>query len=365
MLANMRRMISFYSEQRVGFAAWLQQKGQPRTKEAVEDYIDRDSTKISWTRGLKEDLRKDKHASFDADRAVPSMYRPFCKQWLYLDRQFNEMVLLIPRFFPTPEHENLVISLNAADARKTFGALITNVVPNLALSDPGQCFPLYYYEPVKPDANLFSGSDQKGYRRQDAIKDSVLTKYLKRYGSDVTKLDIFYYVYGMLHSADYKSSFAADLKKMIPRIPMVDDFWSFSHAGRELATLHLNYERVDPWPLQEQVKGVGQDLNVTKMRFPKSGGTTDRTTIIYNSSLTLSGIPLEAYEYDVNGKSAIEWIMDRYQVKKDKATGIVNNPNEWSAEVGDPRYIVDLVRRLVTVSIQSVKTVSSLPPLTD
>ena len=365
MLANMRRTVDFYTQQSVDFDAWLRKDGHTRTAEAVVDFIDRDPAKISWTHNLKEDLRRGKSGSFDAGVAVTSMYRPFCKQWLYFDRRLNERVYQIPRLFPTRKHENLVIATTGVGASRPFSVLITDTVPNLHLQDTGQVFPLYYYDETGKNADLLSSSDQKGYRRHDAVTDTTLAEYRKRYGDDIDKLDIFYYVYGLLHSTEYKDRFAADLKKMIPRIPMVGDFWGFSRAGRELATWHLNYETIEPWPLEEHVSGQGgPDFGVTKMRFTRVGANIDKSSIVYNRTLTLCGIPLEAYEYEVNGRSAIEWIMDRYQIKIDKASGIVNNPNHWSAEAGDPRYIVDLLRRLVRVSVETIKIVKSLPPLT-
>jgi predicted helicase len=362
LLDNMARMIDFYNQQAGEFPGWVRRKGGSTTNQSVDEFIDRDTTKISWTRALKNDLRQLKPAIFDSDRVVPSMYRPFCKQWLYFDRQMNEMVLLMPKLFPTPDHHNVVISLNASDARKAFGAIITNVVPNLALSDPGQCFPLYYFgEPAgdKADARIFELSSDVTFERRDSITDQTLESYMRRYGGDVSKEDIFYYVYGILHSPEYKARFAADLKKTIPRIPLVRDFWGFSKAGRELADLHLNYETVDPWPVTtiEPLELTPEQLRVGKLKFGRGG---DKSVIVYNSHVTLRDIPPEAYEYEVNGKSAIEWIMDRYEVKVDKDSGILNDPNAWS---NDPRYVLDLVKRIVRVSVRSVNVIKGLPAL--
>jgi predicted helicase len=290
------------------------------------------------------------------------MYRPFCKQWLYFDRQFNEMVYQIPKIFPTPANGNVVISLNASDARKPFGAIITDVIPNLALSDPGQCFPLYLYEEAN-DLGLFvNGENLNGYSRRDSVTDITLLRFQRKYGSEIVKEDIFYYVYGVLHSAEYVKRYASDLGKMIPRIPMVGNFWAFSRAGRRLAEWHLGYESVEPWPLQglPEAETPAKSLRVEKMRFAGSGKNVDRSTIIVNNHVTLRGIPTEAYSYKVNGKSAIEWIMDRYEVKTDKDSDIVNDPNLWSE---DPRYVVDLVARIVRVSIETVKIVDKLPSI--
>jgi predicted helicase len=199
------------------------------------------------------------------------------------------------------------------------------------------------------------------------------------YGAKVTKEDIFYYVYGVLHSPEYRTRFAADLKKMLPRIPLTKeakDFKAFEGAGRKLAEWHLNYETVPTWPVEEIHDkldlGLEETYKVSKMTFARptaeqkaAGAKWDKTRIIYNSHLTISKIPLEAYDYVVNGKPAIEWIIERYQVTRDKDSGIVNDPNDWCREHGQPRYIVDLIGRVVRVSVETMKIVKTLPALNE
>lgn len=232
-----------------------------------------------------------------------------------------------------------------------------------------QCFPLWVYEKEEKDEkNLFNSSKEKpenGYVKRENIPDSMLKEFQAKYkDSKINKEDIFYYVYGVLHSHEYKQRFESDLKKMLPRIPFAKDFWAFSKAGRELAYWHLNYESIEPYELLEakaELEINPKELyRVEKMTFAKNSKQVDKTQIIYNSKITLSGIPLEAYEYIVNGKSALDWVMERYQITKDKDSGIWNNPNDWSDE---PRYIIDLVKRIVRVSIESVKIVKALPAL--
>jgi predicted helicase len=364
LLKSMANMIDFYNDQVGGFAGWIQQ-GTKRaaTSDAVEAFIDRDPRRISWTRGLKNDVRQMKRAALVAGHAVRSMYRPYCKQWLYFDRQFNEMVLLIPRLFPTPQHRNVVIHVSAGDARRPFSALVIDVVPDLHLHDVGQCFPLYCYEEANEASGvprMFEvGTKDESFERKEAITDQTLAAYQARYGLDVAKEDIFYYVYGILHSREYIERFSADLRKSIPRIPMAKDFWIFSKAGRDLADLHLNYETVDPWPVTsiEPFEPTPEQLRVSKMRF---GTGRDKSVIVYNHCITLRDIPSEAYEYEVNGKSAIEWVMDRYQVTVDKDSGILNDPNDWS---DDPRYVLNLVKRMIAVSLGTVRIVKGLPAL--
>jgi len=246
----------------------------------------------------------------------------------------------------------------------------------------GQAFPLYWYERKHPSSRNGSQSalselDQSiriDYVQNDGINDFVVHKFRGFYGEPaITKEDIFYFVYGVLHSPEYRERFAADLKKMLPRIPFTEDFWTFSNAGRELGGLHVGYESVEPWSVTETLTAMpfsadGQQVDdralyrVEKMRFGKDGKMVDKSTIIYNQYITLGDIPLEAYGYIVNGKSAIEWIMERYAVTQEKASKIVNDPNEWS---DDTRYIIDLVKRIVRVSIETNRIVAGLPPLNE
>ncbi|WP_292789305.1 type ISP restriction/modification enzyme [Nostoc sp. NMS7] len=201
----------------------------------------------------------------------------------------------------------------------------------------------------------------------EPLPDTILTDFRKTYrDKTIAKEDIFYYVYGILHSPEYKRRFEADLKKMLPRIPYAQEFWAFSKAGRELASWHLNYETIEPYPLTEDNSGLlfldNEDYRVEKMSFGRRPKVIDKTTIIYNSKITLFGIPLETYDYVVNGKSALEWIMESYQFTKDKDSQIAKDPNDWSE---DPRYILDLVKRIVRVSLESMKIVTALPALNE
>jgi predicted helicase len=272
----------------------------------------------------------------------------------------------MPNIFPNENLDNLVISVTGIGASKGFSALITNTIPNLHLHDTGQCFSLYSYEKQEDVGTLFTTAEY-GYTKKENIPELILTDFRKTYGDqNITKEDIFYYVYGILHSPEYKSRFEADLKKMLPRIPYAQDFWAFSKAGRELAYWHLNYETIEPYPLTEDNSGLlfldNEDYRVEKMSFGRRAKVIDKTTIIYNSKITLFGIPLETYDYVVNGKSALEWIMERYQFTKDKDSQITNDPNDWSE---DPRYILDLVKRIVRVSLESMKIVNALPALNE
>lgn len=376
---NMRHMIENYNSEADRYIQSCKGKTEEQCPD-IDEVVDADPKRLSWSRGLKEDARKGRKYDFEPESIVPSLYRPFSKQWLYFNRRFNDMVYQIPRLFPTPSHPNIVISVTGIGAGKPFSALMTNMVPNLHLHDTGQCFPLYYYEKAEPSKSTpmerlyLDSSDhseapgKEGYIRHEAISDWALKSLKKQYrDNSIGKEDIFYYVYGLLHSPEYRSRYANDLRKMLPRIPFAADFWGFSSPGRELAQWHLNYETVDPYPLEEQIdenkisKMTPEELyRMEEMKFSKSGKEKDKTTILYNSRITLSGIPLDAYEYVVNGKSALDWIMERYAVTVDKDSGIRNDPNTWSE---DPRYILDLVQRIVRVSLETVRIVNGLPSL--
>ena len=241
---------------------------------------------------------------------------------------------------------------------------MASFIPDFHLhSDGVQCFPLYYYEKRSAYHPTLFDTGNEEYTRKDGITNFILERCRESYGPKVTKEDIFYYVYGLLHSPDYRKAFAADLKKMLPRIPLVEkpaDFWAFSKAGRTLADLHLNYE-TQPACGEVVVEGAEQgNFHVEKMRFPDK---KDKSVIEFNPWIKLTNIPLEAYDYVVNGRSAIEWVMERYQIKTDKASGITNDPNDWAQEQGKPRYILDLLLSVITVSLETMKIVGKLPKL--
>jgi len=356
---NMSNMIDFYEAQRVAF---LDDK-QENPDITVSEFIDTNPKKISWTVNLKKDLVKNKTHQFLDNVILDSSYRPFNKQKLYFDKAFIERPGLNKQFFPNDSIENIVICVSPSP-NDGLSLLISNEIANLHFNGDTQSFPLYYYEEVdKKSKSLFDQAQdgEKDYIRRDAISDFILERAKKQYGKNVSKEDIFYYVYGFLHSPQYREEFANDLKKMLPKLPLIDnvkDFWAFSKAGRKLADLHINYESVEPYADVIVDGKESKFYKVDKMRFPKKD---QKETILFNSKITVSNIPLKAYQYTVNGKSSIEWIMERYQVKIDKKSGIKNDPNDWSEEVGNERYILDLLLSIINVSVQTVEIVDSLP----
>src|SRR5690554_1393624 len=366
-LQNTKKTIDFYNKQRQEYH--IEIKSKPKLK--VEDFIDDNPEKISWSRALRDNLRKDKDYTFSNVKLRNIHYRPFNKQFIYYDRTVVNDIALLDYSFPEKKFENLMICVPGAGDKKTHSVLMTKDIPDLGLLSACQCFPLYYYEEKEQvQGSLFDAASESKYIRRDGVSDFIWERAKKQYGKSVTKEDIFYYVYGILHSPDYRETFANDLKKMLPRIPLVDkpkDFKAFSDAGRKLAELHINYESVEAYegvevqlPEEHLHMDAYEFYSVTKLRFPKKD---QKETIIYNSRIKINNIPEKAYQYVVNGKSAIEWIMDRYQVKVDKKSGIKNDPNDWSKEVENPRYILDLILSLINVSVQTVDIVNDLPKL--
>ena len=312
---------------------------------------DIDTTKITWTRATVQNKNHGREMEFDAAQVVESFYRPFCKANLYYDKYLNEMIYQMPKLFPTGREENLLICVSLADEGK-FSPFITNKLTDLHFNGDTQCFPLYYYETAR-QGSLF-GDDME---RRDGISDWIMRNAQCGMRNDsITKEDIFYYVYGFLHLPAYREKFSAELKKSLPRIILTERFWEISRAGRELAALHLNYESQ---PAPDGVEVIGADKNnfaVKKMRL-----SNDKTTLTYNDHIEIKNIPPRSFDYVVNGRSPLEWIIDRYQIKKDTASGIVNNPNDWASEHGNPRYILDLILSAITVSLKTLDIVENLP----
>jgi predicted helicase len=385
--SNMGDMIAFYNNEVKRFNEAnpnLDTKGRTAL---VDNFINVDPVKVSWSRALKSNLAKDNLFEYDADCITRSLYRPFSKQYLYFNRCFNEVVYQMPQIFPTPEHKNLVIMVKQRWSGDGQLALMLNLVPELQIDGGAQCFPLYLYaktEDVTTDlgnsGDLFAEKPQpneQGYTRKDGITDEGLQHFQTAYPHEqISKEDIFYYVYGLLHSEDYRSRYAANLSKELPRIPRVKtakDFWCFSQAGRDLAELHLNYETVEIYPALVEETGDRSNpaafYRVEKMKYAKTRNdenklVNDLTTLIYNPRITVKNIPVEAYQYIVNGKPALDWVVERQCVKTDKKSGIVNDANDWAVEtMNNPKYPLELFLRLITVSLETMKIVRSLPPL--
>ena len=338
-----------------------------------------DKTKVNWSRALTNDFNKKLKFDFKKDgKIITSLYRPFTKCHLYLAKHFNEMLYQMPKLFPPQEKSyeylpNLTILVN--DGSGNFGALITDKTSDNHTFPQTQAFPLYYYEKVETKGTLFDNGEEVGYQRKDAIRNYALSEFQKHYDDEtIGKEDIFYYIYALLHNKAYIAKYKNNLTKSLPRIPFAPKFWEFSKIGRELADLHLNYESVkaneqvrikikgesgaDLFSQAVKVELNADDYKVKKMKFGGSAKNKDKSVIIYNDKITLENVPLKAYEYVVNGKSAIEWIMERYCVSIDKDSGIKNDANLYS---DDPKYILNLLLSVIEVSVKSVDLINSLP----
>ena len=364
-----------------------------------------DTTLLAWGGNLPKDLDRSIHHTFDAACVVIGLYRPFCKNAAYFSGPMNERTYQLPQIVPTSKHPNLCITVST-DYRKEFSTLVTDLLPDLGAVATAQAFSLYTWEPLSPtsrsEPDLFadlataseSSSDKAatassldfsrpigdqipmildGYRRVDNITDATLASYREHYGdAGITKEDIFFYVYALLHHPEYRERYEDDLKKMLPHIPRAAGFHTYASVGRELADLHVNYERVEPYPSVQEEASLHAPadpweryrIGERKMRFPKLGRRDkDVTRLEYNDYVTLTGIPAEAQGYSISGRSPLEWIIDRYHVKTDKASGIINDPNDFLREQGRPDAVVDLIKRLVTVSMRTQELLETLPVL--
>ena len=366
---NMHSMIDFYDVQRQNYIKILTENPSIQ----LENVIDVNDAKISWTVNLKKDVERNVcHEYSNNVREV--LYRPFCKEQLYYSSGFIERIGVTPKMFPTLAHKNLVIGVSCKGTNNVLSVFISDKIFDYHSFGDTQCFPLYWYEDTfaKVERDFFEEQTER-YVRHDGVTDWILDAARRQYGYKVGKEDLFYYVYGLLHSPDYRAAFSADLKKSLPRLPLVgsaDDFWAFSQAGRRLAALHLNYEEVEPYRKCDISFGAYTDKDgvmnyrVEKMRFGKKDTkTVDKSVIHYNDGITITKVPAEAYEYVVNGKSAVEWVMERYAVTTDKKSQITNDPNDWAREHGDDKYIFNLLLCVITVSVKTVEIVKGLPKL--
>ena len=383
--ANMKRMISFFNSELERFNLAVPGLDRKSREAQVNGFMDTDSTKISWSDSLKLDMAKNRRAEFEADSLTVSLYRPFTKRWLYLNRRFNERLYQMPAVYPTPRLENQTICITGAGETKEFSVLMSDSITELKTLYNSQCFPLYLYEKANEDedeGSLFvqsTGKHVDSYTRREGISDAGLAHFQAAYpakgdGSHITKEDLFYYIYGLLHAPDYRNRYADNLGKELPRIPAVKtfaDFKAFSKAGRNLANWHLNYETVPTYAGAKLDTGkttlkslTGSDYRVTKMKFGGSGKSKDKTIVHYNERITIQNIPLEAYDYIVNGKPALEWVMERQSVTTDKDSGITNDANLWATEtMNNPKYPLELFLRVITVSMETIRIVEGLPKL--
>lgn len=399
LVGRVRSFINAYNAEVVRY-----QNAEPEQRNDLDSFVSYDH--VDWSEGLKASLKRIRHLRFDAKKLRSSLYRPFDARILYYDRTLIERVYKWPSVFPDGVTDsNLAICTSGIASGKPFQTLITRILPGRDLLEKTQCFPFYVY-------------NEDGTGRRENVTDWALSEFQQRYptvchpedilmaegsllssekkakrgkkteilpadrqddkSKELTKRDIFYYVYGLLHHPGYREKFADNLKRELPRIPFAPDFWGFSEAGRKLAELHLKYEEMEvempsespptSWgdkggKIKKQLRGkhspswtinpdVPLSYHVTKMKLTK-----DKTQLMVNSSLTLANIPLEVFEYRLGNRSALEWVIDQYQISTDKRSGITSDPNRED----DPEYIVRLIGQVIEVSLQTVQIVKALP----
>ncbi|MEY4238953.1 MAG: hypothetical protein RL339_1554 [Pseudomonadota bacterium] len=364
-----------------------QLKGVIDSQIAFFNHLPRDSAReneesqFKWCQKTILDHERGKKYSLDQGKLRQSLYRPFQMQWLYEDTRLNWSGYLMKRYFGDMTQENFGIMVSGPGAQE-FSCLMADTLPCHDLIAKGQFLPRFFYAGSEDSAGdnsqagLFAAAPAAKFGRRDAITDEGLAHFQSVYsGEAITKDDLFYYVYGLLHSDDYRTRFADNLSKQLPRIPAVKsptDFRHFVEAGRKLGDLHCDFEAAEPFPVTiaegdlrlAHIPDPERFYRVEKMKFGGKRPSQDKTTVIYNSNITVTGIPLEAYDYVVNGKPALEWVMERQCVKTDKASGIVNDANRYAIEtVGDPAYPLKLFQSVITVSLETMKIVRSLPKL--
>ena len=370
---NLKRMINFYNNEVDRFA-------NDGAGKKPDSFINADPKKISWSHNLKLGVLKNTKLEYKPSSQTITHYRPFTKQWVYYSRDLNERVYQMPKIFSQSKTNNRVISISSIGASE-FSCLLADVLPDLGMMGSTQCFPLKLYEAPETGEDMLK-SKTTNYTQREGISDKGLAHFQDKYpNKNITKEDLFYYIYGLLHSPQYRDRFKNNLSKELPRIPAVKtfaDFQAFSSAGRELGDLHVNYEsapmydgvtidlKTQPEDLIEGSEENAKFYRVTdkKMPFGKINGEEDKTVVKYNANITIKGIPLLAYEYRVNGQSALKWVMDRQIVKTDTDSGIKNDANDYANEtMQNPAYPLQLFQRVITVSLKTMEIIANLPDL--
>ena len=370
LLQNVQRMTEFYNQEIDRYSRYRQRF--PNKAVNVKDFVKKDVKKFSWGGGnWQASFKKQIKETFSEDLTEISNVRPFTKSWHYTAPRFNHSSYSMKEIFPTGASENLAICVSGNGKRGGFSVIMSNRITDFQFEDNGQCFPLYFYEKKYAREGEEEGAKQSGLKRSDAITDEALKYYQTAYSDNhITKEDLFYYIYGILHSPDYRARFSDNLVKELPHIPAVktlEDFKAFASAGRALGHLHVNYESVEKYPVKlvtKKKKLGAADFYVTRMCYGGRGKNKDRSIIHYNDKITLTGIPLAAYDYIVNNKTAIDWVMERQSIRIDKTSGIVNDANDFAREtMHNPAYPLELLLRTITVSLETMKIIRNFPEL--
>ena len=364
---NCQTLINFYNSE-------LKRFQESNYKGKVTNFVKIDRSKMSWNRNAFQDLEKGKKYNFDSKNIIQSLYRPFTKTNLYFSKELNAMTYQINKFFPKTSSTNKLICISGVGSRNGFSVLMTDCVPDLNLMEAGaQSFPLKIYRENDDSLNLLSSLKFNNQDFKYALKTEFLENENSKHKSEKElNEDFFYYIYAVLNSEEYQSTFCNNLNKELPRIPLVKDikkFRTFVNAGRELGMLHTKFEEVEKYPIQlmqgnlriNNYDNQNSLYYVKKMKFARKD---DKSTVIYNENITIDNIPLEAYDYVINGRPALEWVMERQCIKTDKQSQIKNDANDFAIEIkNNPSYPLELFQRVITVSLNTRKIIKSLPEL--
>lgn len=366
---RVERMVKFYEERRIAVERGIIEFQEATTNEFLH--------LIKWTGDMKHRLKRHVAIRFGDAYLRIAHHRPFVKQWLYFDPLCINSVYRVPAMFPKDTTANQAIAISGKGSTKDFSALITDTTPDLELISKSQVFPRYVFpgkpkeikKPPSDSSRLINPSDEHG--RVDNVTDSCLDRFRHHYNDPtITKDDIWAYIYGVLHAPDWRNRYPSELRKDMPRIPFATDFRAFQQAGQQLIDLHLGYETCEPWPLNVVTTGetgdpdryrIGRTMRWGKVRNPEGRLVLDKGILHINDRCRLEGIPEEAHHYEVNGKTPLDWAIDRLKMTTHGESSITNDANQWHMWADDPYELVLHLQRLVRISVETSCIVDELP----
>ena len=364
---NVSRTVEFFQMKVEEFAKLNVAGNQKERIERAKQLVGRTPKDFHWTAESYRDLANVKRYDFCESEFTVGMYRPFYRQHLCFNSQLVTRIGGFPSIYPSLTSKNLGIGLTSTGVSAPFHTLMTDSPVDLHFNADTRYLPRWRFLPREEALGESDALD-----RVSNISPTATSEYREYYGDQsISEDDLFYHVYGLLHAREYRETYSADLQKSAPRIPMPDtlaDFRAFAQAGRELARLHVEYEDVEPYDLDVRVAegwdlGEPEAYRVARMTYAKVDQAEDKTRINYNAGITIAGIPEDVQKYQLGSRSALDWLLDRYQVRTHKDSGIENDPNDWCEDTGNPRYIIDLIGRIVTVSLETNRIVKALPRL--
>ena len=362
LLQNVKKSINFYNSE-------VDRYSKSKNK-SVEDFLNYDSSKISWDRPQKNLLSKFKKISVQNESIILAHYRPFTKMWLYSDSQFNNCLYQIPKIFPDSNSKNSVITITGTGSQRGYSVFSTKHLPDVQLLQNCQNFPFFLYDNEENNENsLFNRKDNKSFGISNYLKNVIYEKFKKKTNEE----ELFSYIYSILHSKEYIETYENDLLNSMPRIPVVkkfSDYKDISLIGKKLLKTHLEYESAKKFKIQIEINSKDKNISsknlykLNKMKIIQNKDKSFSDKIIYNEHISLSGIPLEAYKYKINSKSPLEWVADKQSYNVDTKTGIVNDPNIFANEtMKNSAYPLELLQKVITVSLETQKLIKTLPKL--